>query len=67
DPDLILSLKYWFANTTITAYNHIHEAIINQHPKDDTYNHYCIKQAVCELSGVIPIINDMCTNMCLVF
>ncbi|KAG2366138.1 hypothetical protein BDR07DRAFT_1607097 [Suillus spraguei] len=28
DPDLILSLKYYFANTTITAYNLIREATI---------------------------------------
>jgi hypothetical protein len=26
DPDLILSLKYYFANTTITSYNLTHEA-----------------------------------------
>jgi hypothetical protein len=67
DPDLILSLKYYFANTTVAAYNLICEATIEQHPEDDVYSHYWVKQAVCELSGVVLIINDMCTNTCFAF
>ncbi|KAG1762379.1 hypothetical protein EV702DRAFT_1163929, partial [Suillus placidus] len=35
DPDLILSLKYYFANTTIASYNLIREATIERHPEDD--------------------------------
>ncbi|KAG2061618.1 hypothetical protein BDR06DRAFT_1042006 [Suillus hirtellus] len=41
--------------------------MIKQHPEDDVYSHYQVKQAVCELSGVVPIANDMCTNTCLTF
>ncbi|KAG1739953.1 uncharacterized protein EDB91DRAFT_1053696, partial [Suillus paluster] len=67
DPDLILSLKYYFADTTIKAYNAIREATLERHPNDDIYSHYCVKQAVAELSGVDSIITDMCINTCLAF
>ncbi|KAG2343765.1 hypothetical protein BDR05DRAFT_975794 [Suillus weaverae] len=56
DLDLILSLKYYFANLTVNAYN------LNM-----TYSHYHIKNAVTELSGMVPIVHDMCPNTCLAF
>ncbi|KAG2337297.1 hypothetical protein BDR05DRAFT_978559 [Suillus weaverae] len=67
DPDLILSLKYYFADLTVNAYNLICEATMQRHPKDDIYSHYCMKGAVTKLSGVVPITHDMCINTCLAF
>jgi hypothetical protein len=67
DPDLIQSLKFYFADMTIKQYNSIHDATIEQYPNDNIYSYYCVKQAVAELSGVVPIINDMCINTCLAF
>ncbi|KAG1901531.1 uncharacterized protein F5891DRAFT_1187391 [Suillus fuscotomentosus] len=67
NPDLIQSLKYYFADTTIKAYNAIHGATMEQHPEDDIYTHYRIQQAIAELSGVVPIVHDMCINTCLAF
>jgi hypothetical protein len=63
DPDLILSLKYYFADLTVNAYNLIHEATIQHHPKDDIYSHYHMKCAVIELSGhstVAPLNHTCC-------
>lgn len=67
DPDLTLSLKYYFANLIVNAYNLVHDATMECHPKDDIFSHYCIKQAVAELSGVVLIVQDMCVNTCLAF
>jgi len=67
DPDLLLSLKYYFANMMIKAYNTVHDATMERHPEDDIYSYYSVKQAVSELSGVVPIIHDMCINTCLAF
>jgi hypothetical protein len=67
DPDLILSLKYYFANLTVNAYNLVCDATMEHHPEDDIYSHYRIKNAVTELSGMVPIVHDMCPNMCLAF
>jgi len=67
DPDLILSLKFYFANTTIKAYNTIRDATMERHPDDDIYSHHRIKCTAAELSGVVPIVHDMCPNTCLAF
>ncbi|KAG2094208.1 uncharacterized protein F5147DRAFT_585157, partial [Suillus discolor] len=70
DPNLIQSLKIYFADTTIKQYNSIRDATIERYPDDDIYSYYCVKQAVAELSGVVLIINDirnMCINTCLAF
>jgi hypothetical protein len=67
DPDLLLSLKYYFADMTIKAYNTVRDATMERHPEDDIYSYYSVKQAVSELSGVVPIIHDMCINTCLAF
>ncbi|KAG1765063.1 hypothetical protein EV702DRAFT_1204714 [Suillus placidus] len=67
DPDLILLLKDYFANLTVNAYNLVRDATMEHHPEDDIYSHYCIKHAVMELSGVVPIVHDMCPNTCLAF
>ncbi|KAG2106604.1 uncharacterized protein F5147DRAFT_837832 [Suillus discolor] len=67
DPDLILSLKFYFANTTIKAYNTIRDATMERHPDDDIYSHHRIKRTAAEISGVVPIVHDMCPNTCLAF
>lgn len=67
DPDLIISLKFYFANTTVKAYNTIRDATIERHPDDDIYSHHRIKRTAAELSGVVPIVHDMCPNTCLAF
>lgn len=60
NPDLILSLKYYLANTTVNAYNAIRDATMERHPEDYVYSYYRAKQAMSELSGVVPIVHDMC-------
>ncbi|KAG1740909.1 hypothetical protein EDB19DRAFT_1584313, partial [Suillus lakei] len=48
-------------------YNLVRDATMERHPEDDILSHYCVKQAVAELSGVVPIVHDMCVNTCLAF
>ncbi|KAG1882125.1 hypothetical protein F4604DRAFT_1879554 [Suillus subluteus] len=66
-PDLLMSLKLFFPDTTIKAYNLIHAAISERHPDDDVYSYYHVKQLSSELSGVVPLVHDMCINTCLAF
>jgi hypothetical protein len=67
DPDLLMSLKLFFADTTIKAYDLIRAAITERHPDDDIYSYYRVKQLASELSGVVPLVHDMCVNTCLAF
>ncbi|KAG2340482.1 hypothetical protein BDR05DRAFT_977324 [Suillus weaverae] len=64
DPNLIISLKFYFANTTVKAYNTICDATMERHPDDDIYSHHRIKCTAAELSGVVLIIHNMCPNTC---
>jgi hypothetical protein len=40
---------------------------MERHPEDYVYSYYRAKQVMSELSGVVPIVHDVCINMCLAF
>ncbi|KAG1869606.1 hypothetical protein F4604DRAFT_1682152 [Suillus subluteus] len=62
-----MSLKLFFADTTIKAYDLIRTAISERHSDDDVYSHYRVQQLTSELSGVVPLVHDTCINTCLAF
>ncbi|KAG0698107.1 hypothetical protein DFH29DRAFT_878235 [Suillus ampliporus] len=44
---------------TIKQYNSIRDATMEWYPDDDIYSYYRVKQAVAELSGVVPILQAL--------
>ncbi|KAJ7437485.1 hypothetical protein B0H11DRAFT_1635924, partial [Mycena galericulata] len=69
DPDLLHSLRIFFATTTAAnqTYTDCAAAALEHHPEDDILSHAEIKAKVAELSGVVPLKHDMCPNSCLAY
>ncbi|KAG1881732.1 hypothetical protein C8R48DRAFT_682045 [Suillus tomentosus] len=67
DPDVLLSLKLFLADTTKAAYNSIRQAIMERFPDSEILSHYQIRRRVALLSGFQPIVHDMCIDSCIAF
>ncbi|KAG1838088.1 hypothetical protein DFJ58DRAFT_631468, partial [Suillus subalutaceus] len=67
DPDILLSLKLFLADTTEAAYNSIRSAIMEHFPDSEVLSHYQIRHQVALLSGIQPILHDMCIDLCIAF
>ncbi|KAG2336118.1 hypothetical protein BDR05DRAFT_978857 [Suillus weaverae] len=67
DPDVLLSLKLFLANTTEAAYNSICQAIMEHFPDSEILSHYQIRRHVALLSRIQPIVHDMCIDSCIAF
>ncbi|KAG6835779.1 hypothetical protein H0H93_014743 [Arthromyces matolae] len=69
DRDLLLSLKL-FISTTLAAdqvYENVRLDVMDSHPEDDLLSHDAAKKAVAKLTGIVPIVNDMCPNSCMAY
>lgn len=66
DPDLRLSLDLFLSVTTASedTYSSARTAFLRRHPDDEILSYYQVKRLVEDLSGIIPIIHDMCINSC---
>jgi hypothetical protein len=66
-PDLRLVLDLFIAvgHSSQEMYNAIRSAIVPCYPDDELFSYAQIKTRVAELSGITPIIHDMCINSCL--
>ncbi|KAL6308758.1 hypothetical protein BKA93DRAFT_815112 [Sparassis latifolia] len=62
DPSLRLALDLFLA-----TYNTVRDAIMRRYPDDILPSYAQIKRQVAELSGVVPLIHDMCINSCLAY
>ncbi|KAG2141318.1 hypothetical protein DEU56DRAFT_708218, partial [Suillus clintonianus] len=67
DPDVLLSLKLFLADTTEAAYNSIRQAIMERFPDSEILSYYQIRRRVALLSGIQPIVHDMCVDSCVAF
>lgn len=67
DPDHRLSLDIFLGitNASEESYNLIRAAILRRHPESDILSYYKVKRLVAELSGVVPLMHDMCINSCI--
>ncbi|THH20286.1 hypothetical protein EW146_g1041 [Bondarzewia mesenterica] len=66
DPDLRLSLDTFFAvsNGSEKIYELVHHGILRHYPDSGMLTHAQIKRCIAEISGIVPILNDMCPNSC---
>jgi hypothetical protein len=67
DPDVLLSLKLFLADTTEAAYNSIRNAIMERFPDSEVLSYYQVRRRVALLSGIQPIVHDMCIDLCVAF
>ena len=61
--DLFLSLS----NASQDAYSKVRNAILRRHPHDPILSYDQIKRRIKNLTGVIPLVNDMCINSCMAY
>ncbi|KAF8810988.1 hypothetical protein BYT27DRAFT_7253126 [Phlegmacium glaucopus] len=69
DPDLRLGLDLFLAaiKSTQENYNLTWRAVLRRHPDDTIPSYEQMKRRVAEITGVVPIVHDMCSNTCLAF
>ncbi|KAK2459237.1 hypothetical protein APHAL10511_008745 [Amanita phalloides] len=69
DPDLRLSLDIFFAtmNASQDTYNSVWNAILRRYPDNGILSFDQVKRRTRQLSGVIPLVFDMCVNTCMAY
>ena len=67
--DLCLTLKLFIANINlpVEVYNANFAAILRCHPNDNIFTHNLVKHIMRHLTGVVPLIHDMCINTCIAY
>jgi hypothetical protein len=67
DPDDRYSIDVFLAVTTASeaTYDAIRLATLRRYPDSGMLTYHRVKQLVAELSGVVPILTDMCINSCI--
>jgi hypothetical protein len=68
-PDLRLALDIFIAvgNASQETYNAVCKAILRRYPDDELLSYDQIKRRVAQLSGITPLIRDMCVNSCVAY
>ncbi|THH16725.1 hypothetical protein EUX98_g9255 [Antrodiella citrinella] len=68
-PDERLSIDLFLADTdgSEEIYNLSRDAILRRFPDTEVLTHHLIKQKVAELTGISPILTDMCPNTCIAY
>ncbi|KAF8177748.1 hypothetical protein K438DRAFT_1288561 [Mycena galopus ATCC 62051] len=67
DPDERLAIDIFLSltNASVQTYDSIRAAILRRHPDSQLVSYHLVKKLVADLSGIEPIIHDMCINSCL--
>jgi hypothetical protein len=69
DPDFRLGLDLFLAslNASQNTYNMSREGILRRHPDDHIPSYDQMKRAIAEITGIMPIVDDMCSNSCIAY
>jgi hypothetical protein len=69
DPDLLLSIKMFLSvsNASQETYNTMRQAFIERHPEDKILTYDKVKRRVAQITGVYPLIHDMCIGSCIAY
>ena len=67
--DLRLSLELFLANinSPVEVYNANRAAMLRRHPNDDIFTYDRAKRFMKDLTGVVPLIHDMCIDTCVAY
>jgi hypothetical protein len=68
-PDLLFSLRLFLSTTSASdqVYNDVRSNILNQHPEDNVLSLAAVKTKIQDLTGIVPIVHDMCPNSCVAY
>ncbi|KAF8058210.1 hypothetical protein FPV67DRAFT_1428814, partial [Lyophyllum atratum] len=68
NPDDKLSLEIFTATeATESTYTRCREAVLRRYPDSEMLTFHNVKRLVADVSGIVPIMDDMCINSCHAF
>jgi len=69
EPDIRLSLDLFMAcsNASDAIYTGVRKSFVRRFPHVNVLSHYLAKKLVAEISGVVSVFDDMCSNSCTAF
>ena len=69
DPDILFSLRLFLSTTSASdqVFNDVRSDILIRHPEDNVLSLASVKKKIQELTGVVPIVHDMCPNSCIAY
>jgi hypothetical protein len=69
DPDFRLGLNLFLASikSSQDTYNISRSAVLRRHPDDKIPSYDQMKRRIAEITGIVPIVDDMCKNSCIAF
>ena len=69
DPDLLFSLRLFLSTTSASdqVYNDVRSDVLNRHPEDKILSLASVKKRIQDLTGVVPVVHDMCPNSCIAY
>ena len=69
DPDFRLGLDLFLASikSSQDSYNMSRDAVLRRHPDDKIPSYDQMKRRIAEITGIVPIVDDICKNSCIAF
>jgi hypothetical protein len=69
DPDFRLGLDLFLASikSSQDTYHMSRDAVLRRHPDDKIPSYDRMKRRIAEITGIVPIVDDMCKNSCIAF
>ncbi|KAF9535164.1 hypothetical protein CPB83DRAFT_730467, partial [Crepidotus variabilis] len=69
DKDVLLSLKCFLATMRASnqVYSDVQQSIEEVHPQIKLQSHHVVQKTIANLTGIFPIIHDMCPQSCLAY
>ncbi|KAG6874707.1 hypothetical protein C0992_006918 [Termitomyces sp. T32_za158] len=67
DRDTLLSIRLFMASQTVESYKASKEAVQIAHPNDNILSYDQVKKLIADITGVRPIVKDMCSNSCMAY
>ncbi|KAF8813455.1 hypothetical protein BYT27DRAFT_7220393 [Phlegmacium glaucopus] len=69
NPDFRLGLDLFLASikSSQDTYNMSRDAVLRRHPDDKVPSYDQMKRRIAEITGIVPIVHDMCGNSCMAF
>jgi len=67
DERLSLDVYLAITNASRETYTRVQEGVLRQYPESEMLSYERVKRLIADLSGIYPIIHDMCPNSCLAY
>ncbi|KAH9912116.1 uncharacterized protein B0H18DRAFT_890784, partial [Fomitopsis serialis] len=69
DADILKSLGLYMElqNSSQSTYTSVRDVLYKRYPEDKTLSLYEVEKKIAELTGVVPVLTDMCPGTCIAY